>query len=352
VGETTDEPDPTPVRPIVRPEPVSDVEKTDEPTTQPAEMTAEKSTEKAEADSNTDSTELEATSDPSPNCITRGTARTDAECGTQQLALTAQPANDSDGTEEAATTDAGTTEMLVEQAATPDSIAAESPLALASPPSSEPANAETAADQLSDLGLPESLLADVLTDALADEQPMAENEFGETVFAAGAFAVVFSKPLSRLTGAESSPLGATATPSPIPILYTRKKRNGTRNLPVRTKDKPDDVDDSDDDREPARGQEAGRAASRFDGRNLANVAEQYQSIEAAIDATLHSWSDSSDDSSQSTGIFHSAKSFAAGALAVATALLTLHGSRRSQRTRPQLRPPAPTYHGQTAVAAN
>jgi hypothetical protein len=220
------------------------------------------------------------------------------------------------------------------------------------PPRSEPSNA--AADQVTDLELPESLLADVLTDALADEQPVGENsEVGQTVFAAGAFAVIFSKPLSRLTGADSSPFGDASASGTVPILYARKRRKDSRGATAGTKDKPDDTDDPDDDRQPSRGRGPDRKASEFDGRILAGVAEQYESIEAAIRTTLDSWHDDPDeDSPHSSGIFHSAKSFAAGALAAATALLTLHGSRRTDRARPKLRPAVPTYHGQTAVAAN
>jgi hypothetical protein len=333
---------------------VSDVEETDEPKTQPAEMTAETGSERADEDSTSIDAEAEATSDPSPDCMTHGTTRTEAtDCSTQQLALTAQPADDSERTQEAATAEPGTPETVVEQDASPDSIVAESPLSLTAPERSEPANAEAATDQMSELALPESLLADVLTDALEDEQPLGENsELGEAVFAAGAFAVVFSKPLSRLTGSDGSPLAAESASSAIPILYARKKRNVSRNSPARTKDKPDDIDDPDDDSQPSRGQSLDRDASKFDGQILASVAEQYESIEAAIDATLCGWSDSSDDSPRSSGIFHSAKSFAAGALAAATALLTLQGSRRAERSRPQVRPAAATYHGQTAVAAN
>jgi hypothetical protein len=180
----------------------------------------------------------------------------------------------------------------------------------------------------------------------------ANSEFGQTVFAAGAFAVVFSKPLSRLTGADSSALGDGSGPCAVPILYTRKRRKDSRNSSAGTKDKPDDIDDPDDDRQPSRGRGRDREVSKFEGRILASVAEQYESIEAAIRATLHSWSESSNDSPQTSGVFNSAKSFAAGALAAATALLTLQGSRRAERARPQLRPAAPTYHGRTAIAVN
>lgn len=357
-SDAADEPVPTPIRPV-RQEPVRNVEKTDEPTTQPAETAAETAPEKSETRDDTSTrpsdTERPDTIDQSPSCVAQDTDSTsNTECQTQQLANIAQPSNGSEETQESVTTDRGNTETIAKQAASPESSVSETQQSAESPPRREPQDAEASANQWSEAGLPQTLLADALTDALADEHTaVADSELGQTVFAAGAFAVAFSKPLSRLTGSDSSTFGDPAAPSALPVAFTRKRRKEARRSAPGTKNKPDDTDDPDESQEPSRGRGPARESmAAFDGAERFNSGEQYDSIEAAIHATLHAFRDSSEDSTHAGGMFHSAKSFAAGALAAATALLTLQGTRRPERSRPALRPAAPTYHGQTAVAAS
>jgi hypothetical protein len=119
-----------------------------------------------------------------------------------------------------------------------------------------------------------------------------------------------------------------------------------------TKDRPEDSDESDDNRPAIRPWEC---LAEIDAgiQARAGGSLRYEPHDAAIIMLLN---DVGDDRAQESepdwSPVRSMKSFAAGALTAAAAIFSLHGVRMSRRSRVQLKPAGPAYLGPTILAAN
>jgi len=291
--------------------------------------------------------------DESPACDEDSADRaTDEECMTKQLALALAPTDDRGAGESEISTSAAMYEPedSTAEAAT-DLAIAESPggrgdttitqLAEASAPATDPI--------LEDL-LDGLLPGDALTDSVTGSAASLDISDGAANLAvAGVFAVALSKPLSRLTTPSTMPAGDPTAAVGFPILWSRRRKEANK-TGTRTKDRPEELDDPDDDLA-SRADRTSAATPRELREIRAATLREYESFEAALATFADADDDDSQESSNRVGnFFVSARTVAAGALAAATAWLSLQGNHRSQRQRLRRQPATPTYHGPTAVA--
>ena len=343
---------PTSIRPAAS-RPVADTDPSDQPT-DPVESASDGDTGAKAGDQDGTTADTPTPTQQTRSCERPHTGRRiERVCEVSPIPRVAEPSGRTNEEQQASSVDPATrpAQQVIHRETAEDS--APQFAVHAQTPSGAPANALASKDALSADLLPQNLLADALTDRLADARLDAPAPTsGYDVLAAGVFAVAFTKPLNRLTLPDSSPWGDPSAPIALPF-GSRRRRKTARNSTAGTMDDPEEFD-SPDDSGPDPGQpgpEHLRDGTAM-GRARASASNRYEAYDSLIPLMLRaSRDDSTPESSTGSTVYASARSFAAGVMATAAAWLTLKGLRTHEREQLKLRPANPAYLGPTVLAA-